>query len=68
MVIIAKIHGHVQNSVNGMWTFKKCKKNIFLNNYWNIYWIVMKVSHDLSNGGTNGTPTLKSNKILQGLR
>ena len=25
-------YGHIQNSVHGMWTFKKCKKFIFLNN------------------------------------
>ena len=62
------LYGHVQNSVHGMWTFKKCKKFIFLNNSWNIYWIVMKISHDLSNGDTNGMPTSKSNKFSQGLR
>ena len=58
---------HVQNSLHGMWTFKKCKKFIFLNNL-KYYWILMKISHDLSNGDTNGTPTSKSNKFSQGLR
>ena len=47
-----------------MWTFKKCKKNIFFNNSG----IIMKISHDLSNSDTNGTPTSKSNKFSQGLR
>ena len=43
-------YGHIQNSVHGMWAFKKFKKFIFLNNSWNIYWIVLKICHDLLNG------------------
>ena len=38
------IVGHVQYSVHGMWTFKKCKKNVFLNKSWSIYGIIMKIS------------------------
>ena len=61
MYIMYKDMFKIQCMVCG--NLKNAKKLFFL-----ITWIVMKISHDLSNGDTNGTPTSKSNKFSQGLR